>query len=398
MQPSNSPRIHYTLKLIAYDIALITILFIFIFNLEQIDAQESADVDDQLSDSAEQAEPQEEDTTPPVITVPDDISELFEAGEEAIVSFKVSAKDDVDGAVDVDCQPPSGSIFLEDETTVKCTATDAAGNTATKSFTVIVNRYAYSKEPGFIAPEQAQQPPLTQQAQQPPLTQQPLPGGGGGERMFQSATDSFQVQVPPSWVVEDINNTDFAAQASEEQNGYTLLARICPQYNALPLIDSIGKYQCQEGSTATASIMRVTDLYERPEFASLGNRSITTSDLLSYYIGLKQNNSGITNIQIWNNTDTMVNIMSGQTDPILATVPGKLLEYTYYKYSADDNRTTQYREFSLLVLNGTTGYSLFYEGPASSLPPLRPPSQIQQIFDSFALLTEISRDEEALKL
>jgi hypothetical protein len=79
-----------------------------------------------------------QDTTPPVITVPEDMTVEGTIEDGATVSFEVSAEDDVDGAVDVDCQPPSGSIFPIDETTVECTANDAAGNTATESFTITV--------------------------------------------------------------------------------------------------------------------------------------------------------------------------------------------------------------------------------------------------------------------
>jgi HYR domain len=80
----------------------------------------------------------EEDTTPPVITVPDDITEEATDEDGAEVTYEVTATDDVDGAVDVDCQPPSGSVFPIGDTTVQCSATDEAGNTETASFTVTV--------------------------------------------------------------------------------------------------------------------------------------------------------------------------------------------------------------------------------------------------------------------
>ena len=56
----------------------------------------------------------------------------------ARVTFKVTATDDVDGAVPVSCQPKSGSRFKLGRTTVGCEATDATGNTATAGFTVTV--------------------------------------------------------------------------------------------------------------------------------------------------------------------------------------------------------------------------------------------------------------------
>jgi hypothetical protein len=81
-----------------------------------------------------------EDTTPPVINVPDDITEEATGPSGAAVSFNVTAEDDVDGPnVPVTCNPPSGSTFpLDVWTTVTCTATDSHNNTATKSFKVFV--------------------------------------------------------------------------------------------------------------------------------------------------------------------------------------------------------------------------------------------------------------------
>ncbi|MGC8952805.1 HYR domain-containing protein, partial [Chloroflexus sp.] len=46
--------------------------------------------------------------------------------------------DAVSGAVAVTCTPASGSTFPLGTTTVTCTATDAAGNTASGSFTITV--------------------------------------------------------------------------------------------------------------------------------------------------------------------------------------------------------------------------------------------------------------------
>ena len=56
----------------------------------------------------------------------------------ARVTFKVTATDDVDGAVPVSCQPKSGSRFKLGRTTVGCEATDSSGNTVNGAFTVTV--------------------------------------------------------------------------------------------------------------------------------------------------------------------------------------------------------------------------------------------------------------------
>ena len=53
--------------------------------------------------------------------------------------YHLSARDDVDGAVPVACQPKSGSFFsVGRRTVVKCSATDSSANTANVSFKVTV--------------------------------------------------------------------------------------------------------------------------------------------------------------------------------------------------------------------------------------------------------------------
>ena len=46
--------------------------------------------------------------------------------------------DNEDPSPDVSCTPASGSVFTIGQTIVTCTARDAKGNTATKTFTVTV--------------------------------------------------------------------------------------------------------------------------------------------------------------------------------------------------------------------------------------------------------------------
>jgi hypothetical protein len=107
--------------------------------------------------SAAVTEPPEEDTTPPVLTVPEDM--VVEATNEqgAVVTYTVTAEDNVDGNatleedgstvtqdeiggdIDISCEPASGTTFPIGETRVECSATDEAGNTGDASFTVTVN-------------------------------------------------------------------------------------------------------------------------------------------------------------------------------------------------------------------------------------------------------------------
>ena len=51
----------------------------------------------------------------------------------------ITQGDDVGGDITISCDPSSGSTFPVGDTEVECSASDAAGNTGTASFTVTVN-------------------------------------------------------------------------------------------------------------------------------------------------------------------------------------------------------------------------------------------------------------------
>lgn len=72
------------------------------------------------------------DTRPPVIAPKADIFVDAESLNGAIVSYTAPPTfDDVDGPGVATCSPPSGALFFVGTTAVTCTATDAAGNSAT---------------------------------------------------------------------------------------------------------------------------------------------------------------------------------------------------------------------------------------------------------------------------
>ncbi len=79
------------------------------------------------------------DTQPPVITCPPNQTAVTATVSDpcVVVNFTTTASDNCPGVVVV-CNPPSGSCFPVGVTTVTCTATDTAGNTATCMFTVSV--------------------------------------------------------------------------------------------------------------------------------------------------------------------------------------------------------------------------------------------------------------------
>ena len=86
----------------------------------------------------------EADTTPPVLTVPTNTVVEATGPTGAVWTFvpTPSALDGVDGPLPATCSPASGSTFPIGSTTVTCTATDAAGNTGSASFTVTVENTA----------------------------------------------------------------------------------------------------------------------------------------------------------------------------------------------------------------------------------------------------------------
>jgi len=78
------------------------------------------------------------DNVPPVVTVPPDITAEATSPAGAVVNFSATASDNMDGALTPTCVPASGSIFALGTTSVTCSATDAAGNTGSASFSVTV--------------------------------------------------------------------------------------------------------------------------------------------------------------------------------------------------------------------------------------------------------------------
>ena len=78
------------------------------------------------------------DTTPPAVYVPAGLTVNATGPAGAAAAFEATASDDVDGPLAPLCAPASGSAFPIGSTVVSCAATDAAGNTGSASFTVIV--------------------------------------------------------------------------------------------------------------------------------------------------------------------------------------------------------------------------------------------------------------------
>ena len=78
------------------------------------------------------------DTTPPTLHLPDNMTIEATGASGAVVAYTATADDANPAHPAVTCAPASGLTFGFGATTVNCSATDAAGNTASGSFTVTV--------------------------------------------------------------------------------------------------------------------------------------------------------------------------------------------------------------------------------------------------------------------
>jgi flagellar basal body-associated protein FliL len=214
---------------------------------------------------------------------------------------------------------------------------------------------------------------------------------------FQNLVDGFRIQVPNGWVVQDINNTSAYWQINEEQSGVSGLAIVCPQEETQLAVG--GTFECKIApsppSLGPMSISRFKSIDDRPELASIQNQTdITMSDFFDFYIRFLEGGSPPRevphNLQVVNDTDITVNIINAPTNQTVATVPGKLVKiafpFTTTTAAAAEEPTRLFAD-ALLVLNGTTGYAIFYPNELFAAESDQPPRPVQQIFDSFELLT-----------
>jgi hypothetical protein len=80
------------------------------------------------------------DTTAPVITVPDDISEQATSPAGRVVTYNATAHDAVSGSLVPSCSPVSGSTFPIGTTDVSCMVSDAAGHVGEAHFSVSISQ------------------------------------------------------------------------------------------------------------------------------------------------------------------------------------------------------------------------------------------------------------------
>ncbi len=238
-----------------------------------------------------------------------------------------------------------------------------------------------------------------------PVTTSSQPAAIQNTTFFQSTTDSFRVQVPVGWIIQDLNNTG-SALSEEATQGYGMLAQLCPQNQqqqqqpTLPNGGGGDTFSCDGSENDVIHIVRYPDLDTRLQADTnvTTNNNMTNDNILSYHLQ-KLQEVGYRDIQIVNSSDLIVNLTISQTNQTVATVPAKVIEMTYttaiapngirsgYLISTASNATSP-------NLGTTKGYTIFYEGsPVSaaeitigfgSLSPLPPP--VGQVFDTFELI------------
>jgi PKD repeat protein len=252
-----------------------------------------------------------------------------------------------------------------------------------------------------------------QQQQQQQQTQTSQPAATQSPTLLNSK-DSFRVQLPQGWVIQDVNNTGFTL-AAEVLQGYGILAQLCPeeeqQQSALPSVGGSNRYigSCQQAQEEVIHIIRYPNLGTRLGISSdddiftVINRDTIPNAILAYHVQ-KLQEVGYRDIQIVNNADTTINvdISTGQNNNRTATaVPAKLVEMTYNTDFASNETRTGYFILTATVatprnLGTMTGYSIFYESnsnattsetrPSVSIAPILLPASVRQVFDSFELI------------
>jgi len=258
------------------------------------------------------------------------------------------------------------------------------------------------------------------------LTSQPLVVGNETvPRTALSKDDSFRLQIPSGWIIQDMNNTG-AALGVEVLQGYGILAQLCPveEQEGMHANSDVGENGtistanistgnfCQGAQEEVIHIVRYPNLSAR---LALTNDDIASSpdrisDTILAYQMQKLIEAGYRDIRIVNSTDTKVNVdltTALNNNTVAARVPAKLVEMTYSTDLVPNETRRGYfistaTDVTSRNLETITGYGLFYEGPILNdatpeqegqkvmmqtgslvLAPLTP---ISQVFGSFELI------------
>jgi hypothetical protein len=261
-----------------------------------------------------------------------------------------------------------------------------------------------------------------QQEEQQLSTSQPTTTSSGTQNrtiatttLFESAKDSFRVQLPEGWVMQDINNTGFTL-AAEVLQGYGVLAQLCPEGEE-------GQQQgaLSRGNSSSCQQQAQEEVIHIIRYPNLDTRlGITVEDVnngipgaVVRYQNQMLQEAGYRDIEIVNSTLARINVNYTGIEglPIIGvTVPARLIEMTYSTSSAPNEMRRGY-----LILTATnvtppgtetiTGYSIFYEGTGANATQqttpsgnLSLPATFRQVTDSFELIASEEAEQIILGL
>ena len=204
--------------------------------------------------------------------------------------------------------------------------------------------------------------------------------------IFQNANDSFSVEVPQGWIIEDVSSTDAIVMLNEMMYGNRALAQLCPQEQAVNY--SGNARNCDEAQDRIL-INQYPDLADSPEFSSLSGGKIGLNDQFLKYQKQKLQELGYGNINVINNTKTPLVVLDTHSNKTIATVPANLVELSYTVNS------TEARGYYLLAVTNATsdfglisGYSVSYDGSDGNSSFGSPPEPVRQVMQSFRFIKQ----------
>jgi len=241
-----------------------------------------------------------------------------------------------------------------------------------------------------------------------------------------STEDSFRIQIPSGWEIQDVKNTGFTL-GSEVLQGYGLLAQLCPakeqeqqhqplegaaQSDANSNISRNMGGSCQGVQEEVIHILRYPNLAARIGLSLediIRNDNEAAGIILAYQMQ-KLQEAGYRDIRVVNSSDTTINVDIGtglNSNTTIARLPAMLVELAYTTDIAPDEPKRGY--FVSVATHVTphnlglvTGYGIFYEGSVleATAPEeqqhqtmmqtgsliLQPLTPIKQVIDSFELI------------
>lgn len=235
------------------------------------------------------------DTTPPVVTVPSDITQSTTDSNGMTVSFTVIATDNIDGTITPTCTPVSDSLFPIGTTTVTCTATDSSSNTGSDSFTVTINQNTIIPDttPPVITPPLA----ITTEATDINtllILNLPLVSDDSGETIIPTSNSPVN-GFPLGNTIVTWSATDYASNTSTETQSVTIIDTILP---VLTIPEDVITISTGVSTTVSIGTASAIDIFP----VTITNNATTTYPV------------GITSV-VWSATDS-----TGNTSTAIQTI------------------------------------------------------------------------------